>query len=427
MSDAPRYFLSTLGCKVNQYESRCLSEAFEGLGLAPAADPAGAGLIVVNTCAVTAAAEAQGRRLTARLARLAAPGARVVVTGCAAAARPATFAGIPGLVLMPDKAALARTPLAPPAPAQAFPPPYPDLGLSGSDRARAMVKIQDGCSRRCAYCIVPLARGPARSRPAADILAETERLLAAGHGEIVLTGVDIGQFVPDPWELLQSLEAALVPKYAGEIRLRLSSLYPEALTEKALAVLGGSRLICPHLHLSLQSADPDVLAAMGRDPDSPARLRQRLAELAAAWPVMGLTADILTGFPGETETAHQATLAFLEALPLTKAHVFAYSPRPGTRAAKSAAQVPAAEKKCRAEALRRLAAEKETAFVARLAAEGRTVAVAVEDGGPERGKNEYYVSCRFTDAPDGREIRPGRIVPARPVGRQGATLLVARP
>lgn len=422
---APRFYLHTLGCKVNQYESRAMAEAWQRAGLTPTSTPAEADLIVLCTCTVTARAEAESRRLTRGLLREAAPGARVVATGCAVAVKPQVFAGL-GAVPVPDKAALARHPLDPPVgPAGDA---YPDLALAGYDRARALIKIEDGCSHRCSYCIVPTARGPSRSRPVEAILAEAKRLVAAGHGELGLTGINLGHYGRDLspavtfWDLVDRLDRELRCLPEGTVRLRLGSLDPSGLTEQGLAVLDRSRLVCPHLHISLQSADPGVLAAMGRRAGDAQAVSSFVDNLRRVWPRFGLGLDLLTGFPGESEAAFETTAAFVVDQPLTHAHVFPYSQRPGTTAAAMPDQLPREVKTRRAARLRELAAAKAGRFRAAMAAAGEAVTVALEGRNPAVGTCGQYVDCRFTTAPAGRT---GALIRGRAVDCDGDLLLVA--
>ncbi|EHJ47485.1 RNA modification enzyme, MiaB family [Solidesulfovibrio carbinoliphilus subsp. oakridgensis] len=421
-----RFCLVTLGCKVNQYESRALAEAWLGSGLVRTDDPAAADLVVLCSCAVTARAEAEGRRLARNLVRAARDAARVVVTGCAATVSPDAFAGL-GALAVPDKARLARDPFGPHTAAPRAPGEFPDLAVTGYDRARALVKVQDGCSHGCSYCIVPAARGPSVSRPLADVLAEVRRLLAAGHREIGLTGINLGHYgrdlapAMDFWDLVADLDAALAPEHAGTARLRLGSLDPAMLTGRGLAVLAGSRLVCPHLHISLQSADPAVLTAMGRRPGDAEAVSFFVDSISREWPAMGLGLDLLTGFPGESEAAFAATAAFLDGLPATYAHVFPYSRRPGTRAAALPGQLPGPVKAGRARLLREAAEAKSAAFAARLGREA-SLLVAVERTGPTSGTCAQYVDCRFEAGPD---APLGSLVAARPLGVDGPVLRVA--
>ena len=421
-----RFWLATLGCKVNQYEARALAEAFATKGWTPAPSPAEADRIVLVSCAVTARAESESRRLARTLARQAKPGAEVAATGCAASVHPEAFAAL-GAVPMPDKERLAALPQAlapcPPRPGDRF----PNLAVAGYDRARALLKIQDGCSHGCSYCIVPAARGPSVSRPYADILAEARRLLDAGHAELGLTGINLGHFGPDLapamtfWRLVADLERDLLTSHGPTFRLRLGSLDPAMLDAEGLAVLAESRRVCRHLHISLQSADPGVLTAMNRRPNDADAVSSFMDKLSMKWGPMALGLDLLTGFPGESEAAHGATAAFLAHLPVTYAHVFPYSRRPGTPAATMAGQLPKDVKTRRAATLRLMAEDKARAFLTLLAAENR-LEVAVERADPAAGSCGRYVDCRFVDA---GPLTPGGLVAARPVGLDGDGLLVA--
>jgi MiaB/RimO family radical SAM methylthiotransferase len=423
---------------VNQYESRALAEAWLDRGWTQAAAPEEADVLVLNTCAVTERAAAEARSLARRLRR-ASPGALLLITGCAAEVLPGEFQALPGVtsvVGQGSKAALAGLPLAPlPSP----PPrsagreeaaPFPDFRISGYGRSRAVLKVQDGCSQGCAYCVVPLARGPARSRSPGEILAEAGRLLEAGFREIVLSGVNLRQYRQaggrnggDFWDLLALLESELAPRWAGRARLRVSSLDPGQLGGRALEALGASRLLAPHAHLSLQSGSPSVLRRMGRGHYDPARTEAFLEALRACWPVFGLGADLLAGFPGETEAEFQETLALCRRLPLSYAHVFPYSPRPGTAAAGFPGQIPWGEKRRRAALLRQAALAGRRNFLRlQLAQPGMRVIFekgrGAEAGGgtagePARGRNEWYQECLLEgqDAPRGEltEVRPLRL------------------
>lgn len=419
-----RFYIHSLGCKINQYESQAIREAWLAQGMVEAAAPGEADLVLTLTCAVTAKAVADSRGTVRRSARQA-PGARLVVAGCASQVDPEAFQALSDRVVVVSQAAkpgLCRSPLAPVA---AGARSWPDLAVSGSARARPVLKIQDGCSHACTYCIVPRARGTARSRPSGDILAEAGRMLAAGHRELVLSGINLGQFRLDGqggdfWDLVAALERDLAPEWAGRARVRLSSLDPGMLGAKALDTLAASRLVCPHLHLSLQSADPGVLAAMGRGHYDVRDILDFLDGLGRCWPVYALGVDLLTGFPGESDQAFAATLEFCRLAPLTYAHVFPYSRRPGTVAAKAPGQIPHAVKKARAAALRQAADEREAAFAARLAGLP-AVCVAVERVAPTAGVCEYYVECRVRGP---RTPDRGELLRARPLAAKGCLLEV---
>ena len=330
-----------LGCKVSYADAdairnRLLVEGHEDRG-------GGADVAVVNTCCVTHEAVRKSRHAAARAART---HAKVYVTGCAANLRGA-FAGLPENVVVVSK---------PSEDTPAF--VAGDVGAIGCvqadarlERTRAFVKIQDGCSFSCRFCVIPLVRGGTRSRSAAGILAEIRRRVANGHREVVLTGVNLGLFRDRErrWRLPRLVrEAAAVD---GLARLRLSSIEVNHVDGELVAALRETPNVGRHLHVPLQSGDDGVLAAMGR--------RYTVAEfLRRLEPLEGfnLTTDVIVGFPGEDERAFGRTTRTVERAGITKVHVFPYSPRPGTVTA-AADDVPAAVKKDRSARLRALSDE----------------------------------------------------------------------
>ena len=413
------FHMTTLGCKINQYETQALREGWTGLGLTPVADPGQAQVILVNSCAVTARAVADLRGVVRALHRQA-PDARILITGCAAQIVGEELLTLPGVVRVvghKDKAALA---LGPEAEAPGDRPVWPPLAIRNFERARAVVKIQDGCSHRCTYCVVPLSRGPSVTRPFDQVVDEISRLFSAGFRELVLSGVNLGHIGrdlpggPDFWDLLGLIESEIGPEWAGRARLRVSSLEPGQLGAKALDTLSAARLICPHLHLSLQSGSPEVLRRMGRGHYRPGQVLDFLADLRGIWPLFGLGADLLAGFPGETEAHCQETLDFVAALPLTYAHVFPYSARPGTPAATFPGQVPGPERTARAARLRQAAEAKKRDFARKLL-DQETLTMVVEDSvsGLASGVCEFYVSCHLEQ--DGNEPPRRSLVQVRPV------------
>lgn len=464
-----KFFLVTFGCKVNQYETEALREAWQRLGGEECDDPAQAAVICVNSCAITAKGERDARNAVYRLRRTA-PQARLILTGCAARLfadykpRPGAFWAAPDLLLPQEhKSLLLQGPWpAPDAPAATalFPdkpggrPPaavphatpdaaFPPFSIARFKRARPVLKVQDGCAHRCTYCIVPLTRGRPRSRPVADIVAEARRLLAAGHAEIMLSGINLAQYGRDAatgdfWSLLTTLDAALAPEYAGRARLRISSLEPGQLDQRGLDALCSCRLLCPQLHISLQHASQSVLKRMGRGHYTAAMLSHAVEALARHWPRMGLGADIIAGFPGETEEDVRLLEDFLTALPLTYAHIFPYSRRPGTAADRFADQLPHKEKLERAARLRALAARKQQAFLqAQLTLPRMLLAPDARQSGPPAGQkgglihgvNEYYAACRLRPAPatataQEKSHDTNGLLPVRPVAVLEKELLV---
>jgi threonylcarbamoyladenosine tRNA methylthiotransferase MtaB len=304
-----------LGCKVSYADAQAIRERLLESGHDERPD--GGAIAIVNTCCVTAEAVSKSRQAVSRAARTA---RRVYVTGCAARLDGA-FAGLPGhVVVVPHTGEAAADAVA------------GDVGAIGCvraehglDRVRAFVKIQDGCSFSCRFCVIPLVRGATRSRPAAAVLAEIRRRVGQGHREIVLTGVNLGCFRDrGAGHTLARLvrEAGSLP---GVERLRLSSIEINHVTDELVSALRETPVVSPHLHVPLQSGDDDVLRAMGRRYGTEQFLR-RLAPLGD----FNLTSDVIVGFPGEDEQAFRRTLRLVERAGLTKVHVFPYSPRPGT-------------------------------------------------------------------------------------------------
>ncbi|WP_084604498.1 MiaB/RimO family radical SAM methylthiotransferase [Desulfonatronum thioautotrophicum] len=424
-----RFHLTTFGCKVNQYESQVIHERWIGQGHVPVDRADQAELILIHSCAVTAKAVAELRKAVAALHREA-PEAEIIITGCAAQTFGPDLCGLPGVVDVvgaQDHGRLMAGPavLMPSSARERSSETKPDgdmlAGVSDFQRARAQVKVQDGCSHGCTYCIVPLARGPGRSREPGEVIEEVRRLLAAGFREISLIGVNLrlyGQDLrprSDFWDLVQKLDRIFAPMWRGRARLRLSSLDPAMLGAKALDVIAGSSLLCPHLHLSLQSASPAVLKSMGRSHYRAEAILDFCTDLGRQLGIYALGTDLLTGFPGEQDVHFQETLEFCSVLPLTYAHVFPFSPRPGTLAADYMNQVPEGVRRQRAGALRALAGDKRHVFLGALA-QRESVTMVVEGTAPFRGKCEYYVPCRLDLNQPDIPLKPRELVKVRPVG-----------
>jgi len=426
MSDGT-FCIHTLGCKINQYESSRLREQLLAQGLREAAPGEEASLVVVNSCAVTSKAVADTRRL-ARKAAADSPHARIILTGCAASAATAELAKNPPPGEIVAGRADAVGALLGPKPDRLAKPAKP-AGPAATTRSRAVLKVQDGCRAACAFCIVPRARGGPSSRPAAEVVAEARALLRAGFAEIVVSGVNLGQYAapdcPDFWDLIAALDQALAPEFAGRACLRLSSLDPGLLGDKALGVLQNAGLVLPHLHLSLQSGDVRTLARMRRANYTPEGVAAWLKDFRAIRPIFALGADLLAGFPGETDEEFSATLDYVNELPLTYAHVFPYSPRPGTLAAAMPDKIPTPVARQRAAALRAAAARKKKAFARTVAALPR-LHLVVEQGDSPRGRCEYYLECLLATEPGSAPPRPGERLQVAPTGVKGATVTARR-
>jgi threonylcarbamoyladenosine tRNA methylthiotransferase MtaB len=298
--------------------------------------PAGAAadVVILNTCTVTGAADAKSRKVL-RKAQRDSPSALLIVTGCAADQAAAKLGDMGGITVVPI-AEQGRIPdmldHRMPATSRAIPGSSSQGSLRKSIvRQRAVVKIQDGCDRRCTYCAVTLARGPLRSRPVAEVIAELRMLADAGAPEVVLTGIRLDAYGVDQGDvrladLLDATRDLAIP------RLRISSLEPLGVDARLAASLAAHPAVCPHLHMCLQSGDDGILAAMGRGYTT-AEYRALVAMLRAAMPGVTLSTDIIVGFPGEDETSFARTRAFIEEIGFLGLHIFPFSPRPGTVAA----------------------------------------------------------------------------------------------
>ena len=432
-----KFLLVTFGCKVNQYETQSVREAWTRLGGTECEKSAEADVILVNSCAITGKGERDARNAVFRLRREA-PDAHIILTGCAtrlfAAFTPrkdAVWAEPDMLVPQEEKWRLLTGPWPDETDesdgSEAGRNPritqgengFPPFSIAAFKRARPVLKVQDGCAHRCTYCIVPHTRTMPSSREPGEAVAEARRLFAAGYAEIMISGINLNQYGRDDarfgdfWDLLRRLDSELAPEFAGMGRFRISSLEPSQLTAKGLETLASCRMLCPHLHISLQHASQAVLKRMGRGHYSADDLTNALIRLKQHWPVMGLGCDLLMGFPGETEADVATMLQFIAKTPLSYAHVFPYSQRPGTPAAGFAPQVPKRERLERARRVREAVAEKRAAFwQAQLSLE--TVAVVADAAdGKSHGVNEYYVPCRFEQANGVRESRG--ILQARPI------------
>jgi threonylcarbamoyladenosine tRNA methylthiotransferase MtaB len=409
--------IATLGCKTNQFESAAMSERLTTAGWSIVPFEAGADLVIVNTCTVTAATDSQSRNLIRRARRLH-PACRVVVTGCYAQVDPQTLAAIPGVSLVlgneekrdllqqleEEGEAVRVSDIRQGASAEVA-----TLG-SFAERSRAFVQIQNGCDAFCAYCIIPYARGRSRSVPAEQVLQQVADFLDAGYPEIVLTGIHIGGYGGDlsPASTLTSLLHRLLNE-SGVQRLRLGSVEPTEIPDQLLELLAGSDALCPHLHIPLQAGDDAVLARMQRHYDS-AFFRALLERIHFRLPEAAVGLDVIVGFPGESEEEFARTEAFLEELPFSHLHVFPFSRRPGTPAATMAGQIAAAVAKERAARLRALGEAKLAAYARRFM--GRIMEVVVEGGskqGLSRGLTRNYLTVLFPSSEQAEKVAQVRI------------------
>jgi len=425
----PTATVITLGCKVNQYDSQHLEEILRRAGYrivdrdAPAVD-----VCVINTCAVTGRSQAKSRQLV-RAMRRRHPGAVVVMAGCLPQISPDEALRAGAQVVIGTRMREALPALVQRVREGGGPVvqvredgdwAFEEAGvLRRRGRHRAVIKIQEGCARRCSYCIVPRARGTPRSRDPARILEEVAALTRQGYREVVLTGVQLGAYGQDlrPRTCLADLLVRL-DQIPGQWRLRLSSLEPPDVDQATLEALAGCRRACRHLHLPLQSGDDRILALMGRGYDMKGYLD--VVEAARALlPGLAITTDIMVGFPTEDEAAFGRTVRAVMSIGFARLHVFPFSPRPGTPAALME-QVPPSVRKRRAEEMRRIDGILRHRFHQSLVGQRLQVLVERRKDGQWVGYSDNYARVSFASPEDLRgQLVLVEITSASPQGVTG--------
>lgn len=369
-----RIAFATFGCKINQYETENLRDAAAEEGNAIVPFDGDADVYVINTCSVTGKSDYQCRQAV-RAAVRRGKGAQVIVTGCYAETRPDDIRAIPGVTHVVgnrDKGDVLRLVAGPVVPREKA---VPVGAMGASSRTRKFLKIQDGCDSRCAYCIVPRARGSSRSVPREEVLRSFLGAASSGAPEVVLSGIHIGRYGMDltPRSSLTELVQELVLQ-RGNARIRISSIEPREVTPGITDLLGNG--ICRHLHIPLQSGDDSILSSMGRE-YTVRDYRKVIDSVASAVPDVALGADVMVGFPGECDSHYENTKKLIEELPLTHLHVFSFSPRPGTPAASMDHQVAESVKRSRNEELRSIGLKKNLEFKKRFL--GKRLEVVMED------------------------------------------------
>ena len=409
----------TLGCKVNQYDTQAMLECFQRAGyeVVPFSEPAD--VYVINTCTVTGTGDRKSMQAIRRCAREH-PQAHIVVTGCLAQ-RAAQSLRLPGVrlilgtqrrgevvELLHEAQASGETFVAVEGLSHA---PFERLVVRAHEgHTRATMKIQEGCDRFCAYCIIPYVRGPIRSRPLQEIREEAANLCAAGFRELVLTGIHLtsyGRDLRDGTTLVDAIRAA--HDAGGAERIRLGSLEPVIVTEPFVRALQGLPKVCPQFHLALQSGSDAVLARMRRRYTT-AQFLEACRLLRAAFPGCALTTDVMTGFPGETEQNFEETMRTVRAAGFSRIHVFPYSEREGTPAVQMDGSVPRAVREERARRLIALGKELSMAYLEGLVGTRQQVLLEEQDGqGRLTGYTPTYVHVRAAGEGEPGEIRDVRI------------------
>ncbi|MDD4145890.1 MAG: tRNA (N(6)-L-threonylcarbamoyladenosine(37)-C(2))-methylthiotransferase MtaB [Clostridia bacterium] len=428
MEQGFRVAFCTLGCKVNQNETEALAGLFREKGYEIVNFEEQADVYVINTCTVTHLADRKSRQMIRRALKVN-PQAQVVVTGCYAQTNPAAIQKIAGVSLiigtnkksrlvdlveeLLTKKASGTDKRLPSVFVRKYQETQEFEEMTGEkkiERARAYLKVQEGCDQFCSYCIIPYARGPVRSRSVENTLAEAERLIEAGFKEIVLLGIHLGAYGREAGagKNLVFLLKQLLP-LTEQVRWRLGSLEPVEVSAELLELMQSYQNFCPHLHLPLQSGHDQILKAMRR-PYSTGQYLEIISGIREKIPEIALTTDVMVGFPGETEAHFQEYLKVVERAAFSRLHVFKYSPRQGTPAAQFGGQVPSLVKEARSGKMMRLGEKLAKQYAEKFLE--RLVDVLVEEKVGEctwEGSSSNYLKVRFNHA----ETLRGQIMPIR--------------
>ena len=411
--------MQNFGCRATQADGALVERDLLNRGLTRACSAGEAEVLVLNTCTVTAEAD-RDARAAIRRAQRENPGCRILVTGCYAQRAPQELQAMPGVSWVvgnshkqqigeilqndchPERAVFASE--GPLFPAEALASTYvgdifahtelmaaPVFDGLGYDKTRPNLKVQDGCDNRCSFCIIPFVRGQSRSLRRDDVLREMDALVAAGFREVVISGINLGRWGRDfePQRRFEDLVRAILA-HTGVERLRLSSIEPMDWTDELIALVAGSPRIARHAHVPLQSGSDRILRRMHRK-YRPWHYEDRIRRIRAAMPTAAMGADVMVGFPGETDADFEENRRFIASLPFTYLHVFTYSARSGTPAAEMPEQIAPELKRERNRELRELAAEKKTAFMQSLVGETvSTITLSVVENGRTETLTDNY-------------------------------------
>lgn len=425
----PHFLFYTLGCKVNQYESQALTEQLEKCGFVRAESGEPCDFVFLNTCAVTAESVRKAKQLTRR-AQKKHPNAFILVAGCATQLEPQNFSDLFGVDYIcgtrnkngivqravslwnqKQKAAAAECCIVPPC------GDIEQMSITRFDRARAYVKIQDGCNGKCTYCIIPSLRGTVCSRQPKDILSEVDQLVKNGCTEIVLTGIETSAYEYDLAELLKQLNAT-----EGLQRIRMGSLDPSFMKPSFVDRICFLEKVAPHFHLSIQSGSDSVLMRMKRR-YLMKTVYENVSYIRQKMPRVQFSADVIVGFPGETPDEFVQTCHALERLRLLHVHVFPYSARPGTEAAALPEQISESTKNERVLQLSTLSEKIRNDILERIVAEKKTIEVlieTVEENGVYVGHSGEFIEVKFASR---HPQRRGAIASVLPIRHENGILI----
>jgi len=428
-----KFFVQNFGCRATQADGAALESLLAATGLEAAGERREADLVVLNTCTVTGAADEDVRHTISRAHREN-PGARILVTGCYAQRAPEELAALPGVAWVVGNSHKTQI-------AELVSLPEPDTPYHGNihvgdifaqrdflsapvedaagDRTRPNLKIQDGCNNRCSFCIIPFVRGRSRSAPAEEVVRQV-RGLAGRYREIVLSGINLGRWGREPASRMRLADLLRLLLAETEVaRLRLSSVEPMDFSDDLLGLMAESPRIAAHVHAPLQTGSDRILRRMHRK-YRPRHYAERVLKARALMPLAAIGADVMAGFPGETEADFEESRAFIAGLPFTYLHVFTYSERPGTPAAVDAQPVPLPARKERNRMLRELATAKNLAFRESLV--GKTLsAVTLNQSGAALTEN--YLKVELAAPRQANQIVDLRIGGIADAGLREAPLL----
>ncbi len=416
-STAPRVSVHTLGCKLNYAETSSLASSLNGRGFQSVPFGEATDVFVLNTCSVTANAEKECRQIIRRTIRQT-PNAYIIVTGCYAQLRPEEIASIDGVDLVLgaseksdvlkytgnfDKSHGPQIFVSEIEEATDF---HFGTSSESDSRTRAFLKVQDGCDYNCSFCTIPDARGASRSAEIGEIVRRARNLSHEGFHEIILSGVNVGDFGRKTGTSFYDLALALESDPEITARIRISSIEPNLLTDEIIDLVAASKKFCPHFHIPMQSGSDKVLRAMQRRYKSE-RYRARVEHIKSAMPNACIGADVIVGFPGETKEDFLETCEFIRSLDISYLHVFTYSERPGTKASAMKESVPIHARRERNRLLHTISEKKKRAFYESQI--GREVNIILEKTGD--GYSENYVRTKLVgEVPSGAELVRARLV-----------------
>jgi len=428
----PRFAIYTLGCKVNQYDSFAIARELALRGWTQVGFDEDADAYIIDTCTVTGVADRKSRKAIRR-ATSAAPNALVVVTGCAAERSAEALRQIKGVKLVignqrkqqladelcrliAERRHAAGENEGEPAATSGFSPEAKIPSAIASPlihKPRFLLKIQDGCNRRCSYCIVPSVRGKSRSRPVREVLAEAHTAVEQGAREVVLTGIQLGDYGLDLPEGRRALLQLITSLHEIEplARIRFSSILPQDITADLLTLMANSPKVCQHLHIPLQSGSDAVLRQMRRGYTS-AQFLEIIRRARRVLPDLAVTTDVMVGFPGETEEDFLATVSVAEKVRFSRMHIFQFSPRPGTKAAEMPEQIPSSLKEQRSSKLFALAEKLATEFASKRL--GKLEQVLLESVAADGRTGVGYTGTYIRTVVRGADMCPGELVTVMP-------------